>query len=165
LGNIVPTEIDNYFRFREIRGFVHDPGAAMQGGVGGHAGLFSNANDVAKIMQMFLQKGFYGARRYFSEASFDRFNTCYFCEEDNRRGVGFDKPQLEEVGPTCDCVSMTSFGHSGYTGTFTWADPEEEIVYVFLSNRTYPDDKNRDLINYDIRSEIQRVIYEAILKE
>lgn len=162
---IVPTEIDTYFRFRELKGFVHDPGAAMQGGIGGHAGLFSNANDVAKMMQMYLQKGYYGGRRFFSEAAFDRFNNCYFCQENNRRGLGFDKPQLEDSGPTCNCVSMTSFGHSGYTGTFTWADPEEAIIYVFLSNRTYPDDKNSDLVTYDIRSEIQRVIYEALIDE
>ena len=159
---IVPTEIDSYFRFQEMRGFVHDPGAAMLGGVAGHAGLFANANDVAKMMQMYLQKGFYGGKRFFSEASFDRFNTCYFCNDNNRRGLGFDKPQLEESGPTCNCVSMMSFGHSGYTGTFTWADPEEEIIYVFLSNRTYPDDKSSDLVKYNIRSEIQKVIYDAI---
>ncbi len=162
VSSIVPTEIDQYFRFQEIRGFVHDPGAAMLGGVGGHAGLFANANDVAKMMQMFVQKGLYGGKRFFSEASFDRFNTCYFCNENNRRGLGFDKPQLVDPGPTCDCVSMLSFGHSGYTGTFTWADPEEEIIYVFLSNRTYPDDKNTDLVKYSIRSEIQKVIYDAI---
>ncbi|MGB1450839.1 MAG: serine hydrolase, partial [Marinirhabdus sp.] len=79
-----------------------------------------------------------------------------------RRGVGFDKPQLEETGPTCNCVSMRSFGHSGFTGTFTWADPEEEIVYVFLSNRTYPKANNRKLIKSDLRSKIQGAIYEAI---
>ena len=92
----------------------------------------------------------------------DIFNTCYYCEDDVRRGVGFDKPQLGDVGPTCGCVSMTSFGHSGFTGTFTWADPEEEIVYVFLSNRTYPNADNRKLIGSNLRSNIQEVIYEAI---
>jgi len=142
---------------------VHDMGAAMQNGVGGHAGLFSNANDVAKIMQMYLQKGFYGGKRYFKQQTLDKFNTCYFCENNNRRGVGFDKPQLEEIGPTCGCVSMTSFGHSGFTGTYAWADPDEEIVYVFLSNRTYPTAENQLLLSYNIRTEIQRLIYEAII--
>ena len=160
--DIVPTEIDTSFRKQKVHGYVHDQGAAMLGGVSGHAGLFSNANDVAKIMQMYLWKGYYGGKRYFKPETLDIFNTCFYCEEDVRRGVGFDKPQLGDVGPTCGCVSMTSFGHSGFTGTFTWADPEEEIVYVFLSNRTYPDAGNRKLIGSNLRSRIQEAIYEAI---
>ncbi|WP_248722771.1 glycoside hydrolase family 3 N-terminal domain-containing protein [Seonamhaeicola sp. ML3] len=159
---IVPTEIDDYYRHQKVHGFVHDMGAAMQNGVGGHAGVFSNANDVAKIMQMFLQKGYYGGKRYFKPETMEKFNTCYYCEKDNRRGVGFDKPQLEDEGPTCGCVSMTSFGHSGFTGTYAWADPEEEIVYVFLANRTYPQAGKNLLLRENIRTEIQRFIYEAI---
>ncbi|MEL6917433.1 MAG: glycoside hydrolase family 3 N-terminal domain-containing protein, partial [Bacteroidota bacterium] len=143
---LVPSEIDNYYRYDIVHGYVHDMGAAMQGGVGGHAGLFSNANDVAKIMQMYLQGGFYGGHRFFEERTVKKFNTCYFCHKNVRRGVGFDKPQLKEKGPTCGCVSRKSFGHSGFTGTYTWADPEEEIVYVFLSNRTYPTATNRVLV-------------------
>ncbi|MBT8287048.1 MAG: serine hydrolase [Flavobacteriaceae bacterium] len=161
-SQIVPTEMDNYFRYREIRGYVHDMGAAMQDGVGGHAGVFSNANDVAKIMQLFLQKGYYGGKRYFRTQTMDKFNRCYYCENDNRRGIGFDKPQLGEQGPTCGCISMTSFGHSGFTGTYAWADPEEEIVYVFLANRTYPVAGRNRLLRENIRTEIQRLIYEAI---
>ena len=160
--DIVPTEIDDYYRNQEIHGYVHDMGAAMQNGVGGHAGIFSNANDVAKIMQMYLQKGFYGGKRYFKPETMDKFNTCYFCSKDNRRGIGFDKPQLEEEGPTCNCVSMTSFGHSGFTGTYAWADPEKEIVYVFLANRTFPNAGQNLLLKENIRTEIQRLIYEAI---
>jgi len=159
---IVPTEIDDYFRYEKIQGYVHDMGAAMQNGVGGHAGVFSNANDVTKIMQMYLQKGYYGGHRYFKTETIDKFNTCYFCENDNRRGIGFDKPQLEDEGPTCGCISMTSFGHSGFTGTYAWADPEEEIVYVFLANRTYPKAGKNRLLRESIRTEIQRLIYEAI---
>ncbi|RED49524.1 glycoside hydrolase family 3 N-terminal domain-containing protein [Seonamhaeicola aphaedonensis] len=159
---IVPTEVDDYYRHQKVHGFVHDMGAAMQNGVGGHAGIFSNANDVAKIMQMFLQKGFYGGKRYLKPETIDKFNTCYFCENDNRRGVGFDKPQLDEEGPTCGCVSMTSFGHSGFTGTYAWADPEDEIVYIFLANRTYPKAGKNLLLKENIRTEIQRFIYEAI---
>ena len=164
LDNIAPTEIDDYFRFQEIRGTVHDMGAAMQGGIGGHAGLFSNVNDIAKIMQMFIQDGYYGGERYFNKSTIDLFNNCYYCTEDNRRGVGFDKPQIEEDGPTCGCVSMDSFGHSGWTGTYTWADPVENIVYVFLSNRSYPKSDENKLLKNNIRTDIQKLIYESIIK-
>jgi CubicO group peptidase (beta-lactamase class C family) len=163
LKDIVPTEVDDYYRFKTVHGYVHDMGAAMQDGVGGHAGIFSNANDVAKIMQMYLQKGFYGGKRYFKNETVDKFNTCYYCESDNRRGIGFDKPQLGEEGPTCGCISMTSFGHSGFTGTYAWADPEEQIVYIFLANRTYPVAGKNLLLRENIRTEIQRLIYEAII--
>ncbi len=163
--DIVPTEVDDYYRYGKVHGYVHDMGAAMQNGVGGHAGIFSNANDVAKIMQMYLQKGFYGGKRYLKASTLDKFNTCYYCEENNRRGIGFDKPQLGDAGPTCGCLSMTSFGHSGFTGTYAWADPEEEIVYVFLANRTYPNAGRNLLLKRNIRTEIQRFIYEAIEDE
>lgn len=164
LDNIAPTEIDDYFRFQEIRGTVHDMGAAMQGGIGGHAGLFSNVNDIAKIMQMFIQDGEYGGERYLNKSTIDLFNKCYYCSEENRRGVGFDKPQIEEDGPTCGCVSMNSFGHSGWTGTYTWADPDEKIVYVFLSNRSYPNSVENKLLKNNIRTDIQKLIYESIIK-
>jgi beta-N-acetylhexosaminidase len=160
--NIVPTEIDDYYRYQEIQGYVHDMGAAMQNGVGGHAGIFSNANDIAKIMQMYLQKGFYGGKRYLKPETIDKFNTCYYCNKEVRRGIGFDKPQLGKDGPTCGCVSLKSFGHSGFTGTYAWADPEKEIVYVFLANRTYPNAEQNLLLKEGIRTEIQRLIYEAI---
>ncbi|WP_142785955.1 glycoside hydrolase family 3 N-terminal domain-containing protein [Changchengzhania lutea] len=159
---IVPTEEDDYYRFQKVHGYVHDMGAAMQNGVGGHAGVFSNANDLAKIMQMYLQKGYYGGKRYLNPETVDKFNTCYYCDDNNRRGIGFDKPQLGESGPTCGCISMTSFGHSGFTGTYAWADPEEEIVYIFLANRTYPRAGKNLLLKENIRTDIQRLIYEAI---
>lgn len=162
-NNIVPSEVDSYYRYQTIQGFVHDMGAAMQGGVGGHAGLFSNANDVAKIMQMYLQGGYYGGERFLDARTIKKFNTCYFCDKDVRRGVGFDKPQLKDKGPTCGCVSRKSFGHSGFTGTYTWADPEEELVYVFLSNRTYPSASNTLLVKSGLRTRIQRAIYDAII--
>ena len=160
---IVPSEEDDYYRYGTVQGYVHDMGAAMQGGVGGHAGLFSNANDVAKIMQMYLQDGYYGGVRFYDSRTVKKFNTCYFCDQNVRRGVGFDKPQLEQSGPTCGCVSRKSFGHSGFTGTYTWADPEEEIVYVFLSNRTYPSASNTLLVKSALRTRIQQAIYDAIL--
>jgi beta-glucosidase-like glycosyl hydrolase/CubicO group peptidase (beta-lactamase class C family) len=163
-SKIPPTEIDNYFRHQKIQGYVHDMEAAMEGGVGGHAGIFSNSMDVAKMMQLFLQKGNYGNVSYFSSKTFDDFNTCYFCKEGNRRGLGFDKPQLSNPGPTCGCVPMISFGHTGFTGTIAWADPENEIVYVFLSNRTFPESTVNKLSKENIREDIQKVIYEAIVK-
>ncbi len=159
---IIPTEKDNYFRYTTIQGYVHDMCAAMQGGVGGHAGIFATSLDVAKMMQMFLQNGNYGNHQFISKETFNKFNTCYYCKDDNRRGVGFDKPQLGERGPTCGCVSMTSFGHTGFTGTMAWADPEKEIVYVFLSNRTYPEATTNVLSRENIRENIQKIIYESI---
>ncbi|APZ46592.1 beta-N-acetylglucosaminidase [Polaribacter reichenbachii] len=161
---IVPSEKDDYFRNQLLQGNVHDMGAAMLGGVAGHAGLFANANDVAKVMQMYLQKGFYGGRRYIKSETIDKFNHRYYQDKKVRRGLGFDKPQLNpDVKATCGCVSDESFGHSGFTGTFTWADPESEIVYVFLSNRVYPTMKNRGLVKENIRTEIQQIIQDAII--
>ena len=163
LTQIVPTEYDMTFRKQLIQGDVHDPGAAMMGGVGGHAGLFSNARDLVALMQMYLNMGEYGGKRYISEATMKEFTRCQFCANDNRRGLGFDKPVPKgEGGPTCDCVSLLSFGHTGFTGTMAWADPEKQIVYVFLSNRVYPDAENRKLLKMDVRTRIQEVIYDAI---
>ncbi len=160
---IVPSENDNYYRYQTVQGYVHDMGAAMQGGVGGHAGLFSNANDVAKIMQMYLQEGYYGGDRFLDARTVKMFNTCYFCDQKVRRGIGFDKPELNGGGPACECVSRKSFGHSGFTGTYTWADPDKELVYVFLSNRTYPSATNTLLVKTGLRTRIQKAIYEAII--
>ena len=165
-NNIAPTEIDEYFRYKEINGYVHDMAAAMFGGISSHAGLFGNSINVAKVMQMYIQDGNYGNEQILKSETINLFNNCYYCEEDNRRGVGFDKPQLEEEGPTCGCVSMDSFGHSGWTGTFAWADPEQEIVYIFLSNRSYPSGESAGkskLVKEDIRSKIQEVIYKSII--
>jgi beta-glucosidase-like glycosyl hydrolase/CubicO group peptidase (beta-lactamase class C family) len=159
---IAPTEDDKTYRFETIQGTVHDQGAAMLGGVGGHAGLFSNANDLAKLMQLYLQYGYYGGQQIIDSATLAEFVRCQFCEKNNRRGAGFDKPTGTESGPTCNCVTMLSFGHTGFTGTIAWVDPEEEIVYVFLSNRTYPNAENRKLIEMDTRADIQEVIYNSL---
>lgn len=165
MSRIAPTEIDTYFRYQTLQGYAHDMAAAMEGGVGGHAGVFSTALDMAKIMQLYLQKGEYGGKRYFSKKTFEDFNTCYFCPEGNRRGIGFDKPQLGTAGPTCGCASMTSFGHTGFTGTMAWADPEQEIVYIFLSNRTFPDGNAPNALSKNsVRENIQQAIYDAILQ-
>jgi len=165
ITSIPPTENDNYFRYETIQGYVHDMEAAMEGGVAGHAGLFSNTLDVAKMMQLYLQKGYYGGIQYFSANTFDVFNTCYFCKDGNRRGLGFDKPQLGKEGPTCGCVPMSSFGHTGFTGGIAWADPENELVYIFLSNRTFPDSNaTNKLSRENIREDIQKVIQNALYK-
>ena len=158
---IVPTENDYEFRIQLLKGDVHDMGAAMFGGIGGHAGLFSNANDLAKIMQLYLNKGIYGDEFYFSSEIIDEFTKCQFCQEENRRGLGFDKPALEnqEGGPTCKCVSELSYGHSGFTGTLAWADPETQIIYIFLSNRIHPNSDNKKLLDLNVRTDIMEQIF------
>jgi beta-glucosidase-like glycosyl hydrolase/CubicO group peptidase (beta-lactamase class C family) len=163
-NRIVPTEIDRFYRRQLLHGYVHDQGAATLGGVNANAGLFSNANDVAKMMQLYLQNGYYGGKRYFEDGTLEKFNKRYFEDDGVRRGLGFDKPQIDEdIKATCGCVSGKSFGHSGYTGTYTWADPETQLVYVFLSNRVYPTADNGKLVTQNIRTEVQRLIQEAII--
>ena len=152
------------FRRHLLKGNVNDMGAAMQGGVGGHAGLFSNANDLAKLMQMYVQKGEYGGERYFSEGLIMEFIRCQFPENDNRRGAGFDRPALadQEGGPASKNAGEFGFGHSGFTGVLAWADVEFNLVYIFLSNRIHPDASNDKLLKMNIRTEIMRVIYESL---
>lgn len=160
---IAPTEIDDYYRHQILRGDVHDMGAGMMNGVSGNAGLFSNSNDVAKMMQMYLQKGFYGGKRYFESKTIDKFNHRYYEKDSIRRGLGFDKPSLDpEIKASSKYASANSFGHSGFTGTFAWADPDNGLLYVFLSNRVYPVMSNNKLIEKDIRSEIHNLIYQAV---
>ena len=161
IDRIVPTENDYEFRSQLLKGDVHDMGAAMFGGIGGHAGLFSNANDLAKIMQLYINKGIYGGEFYFSSEIIDEYTKCQFCQEENRRGLGFDKPALEnqEGGPTCKCVSELSYGHSGFTGTLAWADPETQIIYIFLSNRIHPNSDNKKLLDLNVRTDIMEQIF------
>lgn len=160
---IVPTENDMVFRRQLVHGHVHDPGAAMLGGVAGHAGLFSNANDLAKLMQMYLNNGEYGGRRYLDSATLVEYTRCQFCENENRRAMGFDRPlEGEEEGPATREASPRSYGHSGFTGTLVWMDPEYDLLYVFLSNRVFPDQDNTTLITMDVRTNIQQVLYRAI---
>lgn len=161
---ILPTENDTVWRKQLIHGYVHDQGAAMMGGVAGHAGVFSNANDLAKIMQMYLNKGTYGGERYIEEKTVEEFTKCRFCINGNRRGLGFDRPEVSGKGTPCDCVSLLSYGHTGFTGTMAWMDPENGLLYIFLSNRVYPDAENRLLMSKDIRGRIQQVFYDAIGK-
>ncbi|MGB0348354.1 MAG: glycoside hydrolase family 3 N-terminal domain-containing protein [Schleiferiaceae bacterium] len=163
LDELVPTEEDGYWRKTTVHGRVHDMGAAMLGGVAGHAGLFANTNDLAKMMQMYLNGGYYGGVRYFQESTIAKFSSCAFCEIDNRRGLGFDKKQLDDgPGPSCACASDMSFGHTGFTGTMVWMDPKEGLLYIFLSNRTYPDAENGKLSTLDVRTNIQGYLYDAL---
>ncbi|MFK8037223.1 MAG: glycoside hydrolase family 3 N-terminal domain-containing protein [Crocinitomicaceae bacterium] len=162
LSEITPTENDTIFRQQLIHGYVHDPGAAMLGGVGGHAGLFSNALDLGILMYTLINNGKYGGEQILDSAIISDFTKCQFCPT-NRRGAGFDKPVRSlNGGPTCPQVSLESFGHSGFTGTITWADPEHNIVYVFLSNRVYPDANNWLITKKNIRTDIQNAIYNAV---
>lgn len=164
-NRITPTELDRTYRNQLIHGDVHDPGAAMLGGVGGHAGLFSNANDLGILMQMYLNGGTYGEEQFIDSTILADYIRCQYCDNNNRRGAGFDKPLRESGnGPSCGCTDKEAFGHQGFTGTVTWADPMEEVVYVFLSNRVYPSANNRKLAQMDIRTNIQQAFYDAINK-
>ena len=168
IERIIPTEDDEFFRFEVVRGFVHDEGAAMMGGVSGNAGLFGSAKDLAKIFQMYLQKGYYGGKRYISEETIEEFTRIQFPENENRRGLGFDKPfidneknKLRDAYPAID-ASKNSFGHSGFTGTFVWADPDNDLLFIFLSNRVYPTRENGKLYNLNIRTTMHQKIYDKI---
>jgi len=158
---IAPTENDLLFRKSLLIGYVHDQGAAMHGGIAGHAGLFSNANDLGKLYQMLLQKGSYGGVRYFKPETVEFFTNKQF--EKSRRGLGWDKPTLNDTnGSTSRYSSARTFGHTGFTGTCVWVDPEFNLVYVFLSNRVNPVAENNKLINDNVRPRIHDVIYQAI---
>jgi len=166
LSRIAPTEDDKIFRGQLVHGHVHDPGSAMLGGVSGHAGLFSDANDLGIIGQMLLQGGTYGAESYIKPETIKEFTERQFPLNDNRRGIGFDKPlpEYSTEGPACKSASAASFGHSGFTGTYIWVDPESGLVFVFLSNRVYPDAENNKLSGMNIRAKIHQVFYDAIGK-
>ncbi|MCG8697831.1 MAG: serine hydrolase, partial [Bacteroidales bacterium] len=164
--DIAPTENDVYFRKQVVRGYVHDPAAAMMGGASGHAGLFSNANDLAKLMQMYMNGGRYGSYEFLKEETIQEFIERKNWENENRRGLGFDKPTPDstKATPTCESASYSSYGHTGFTGTATWADPETGILYVFLSNRVYPDAVDNKLLKLDVRTNIQEVLYKALIQ-
>lgn len=164
LQRIPPTELDTAFRKQLVHGFVHDQAAAMLGGVAGHAGLFGKSADVAAMMQMFLQKGYYGGRQYIDPKIVVEFTRQQFPFNQNRRGMGFDKPlpEYSPQGPVCRAASLESFGHSGFTGTYAWADPKNGLVYVFLSNRIHPDANNRKLTQMDLRTKIHQAMYDIL---
>ena len=161
VDRIAPTEKDTYFRNSLICGTVHDQGAAMFGGIAGHAGIFSNATDLAILAQMNLQDGYYGGTRYLQEGTIKKFTTQQSSR--NRRGLGWDKPERNgKINPTSRYASAKSFGHTGFTGTAVWVDPEFGLVYVFLSNRIHPKANNSKLIKSNIRTRIQDAIYDSM---
>ena len=163
LEDIAPTELDTLFRKTHVRGTVHDPGAAMMGGVSGHAGLFSDAHDLAMLMEVLRHGGTRKGLCLVQPSTWAEFNQRAFPEEDNRRGIGWDKPGLKpDTGASGDAGSWSSFGHSGFTGTLAWSDPEGEWTVVFLSNRINPDPENRTLISEDIRTKALSIVQEAL---
>jgi CubicO group peptidase (beta-lactamase class C family) len=168
ISQIVPTEQDDLFRNELIQGFVHDEGAAMMGGVSGNAGLFATTNDLAKMMQLYLQNGYYGGQNYIAAASIAEFTKVQYPERQNRRGLGFDKPFINNylyrqhnAYPAPD-ASPESYGHGGFTGTFTWADPKKQILFIFMANRIHPSRKNILLSELNIRSDMLQAIYDSI---
>jgi CubicO group peptidase (beta-lactamase class C family) len=164
---IAPTEYDSLFRKQLVHGTVHDESAATLGGYSGNAGLFATAGDLLKLMEMYRRMGSYGGEQIIPEEVLRQYTSYQFPDEKNRRGLGFDKPLLDEKDGTagdypCPGATPSSFGHSGFTGTFVWVDPEKEITYVFLSNRVYPTRENNLLSEMDIRTSILQGIYDAI---
>ncbi|MDR0427953.1 MAG: serine hydrolase [Dysgonamonadaceae bacterium] len=160
-NTIAPTEHDEFFRNQILIGFPHDEAAAVQGGVSGNAGLFSNANDLAKLLQMFLNDGEYGGERYISKETALLFTQTK--SNRSRRGLAFDKPdKKKEVGTTSERASAETYGHTGYTGTCFWVDPKENLIFIFLSNRIYPSRTHTQLMELKIRPRIHDIIYESI---
>ncbi|MBD8387304.1 glycoside hydrolase family 3 N-terminal domain-containing protein [Dysgonomonas sp. BGC7] len=163
-NRIVPTEKDDFLRKQLLQGYVHDEGAAFMGGVSGNAGLFSNANDLAKLYQMWLNKGTYGGERYLSEKTCQLFTTTK--SSSSRRGLGFDKPEMRtnKSGPTSISTPASTYGHTGFTGTCFWVDPDNDLIYIFLSNRVNEKRTHKQLMTLGIRQRIQEEIYKALRK-
>lgn len=165
---VVPTEYDSVYRHDLTRGWVHDENASLMGGISGNAGLFGTAEDLSVLMQLYANYGTWEGRRLLDSATVKEFARVQFSENGNRRGLGFDKPlpgnaglSPEEAYPAPG-ASPGSFGHSGFTGTFVWADPENQLVYIFLSNRVYPSREHRGLYTLGLRTRVQQVFYEAL---
>jgi len=168
IPQIAPTEDDQTFRKELLQGFVHDEMAAVLGGVSGNAGLFSNANDLAKVMQMYLQLGYYGGTQYISPETIKEFTKVQFPQSSNHRALGFDKPNPGISGekkkfPATD-ASPESYGHTGFTGTFVWMDPENQLLFIFLSNRVCPNRRHSAISDLNFRSTMHQAIYDAIKK-
>jgi len=162
LSRITPTERDSFFRYQTLHGVVHDETAAMRGGISGNAGLFGNSHDLSKLLQLYLNGGYYGGYRFLADSTLKTFSTQQF--DGNRRGLGFDKPLLTnpERGYVAPAASKSSYGHSGYTGTMWWVDPEKELVFIFLSNRVHPTRKRRGIYQLNIRPSVHEVFYRVL---
>jgi CubicO group peptidase (beta-lactamase class C family) len=170
LSRIVPTEYDSLFRRQQLHGTVHDEGAAMLGGISGHAGLFATSNDLMKLMELYRRMGNYAGEQIIGKDVLERYTRVQFPENNNKRGLGFDKPPLNNAElPAKDAwparsASAASFGHTGYTGTFVWVDPEKDLSFVFLSNRVYPTRNNNLISELNIRPQILQAVYDSILE-
>ncbi|MPN16300.1 hypothetical protein SDC9_163638 [bioreactor metagenome] len=162
IDRIPPTEEDPFFRKQLVRGYVHDEGAALFGGISGNAGLFSNANDLAKLYQMWLNGGEYGGERYLSEETVRLFTTTK--SSISRRGLGFDKPDPanSQYSPTSPGAPIEVYGHTGFTGTIFWVDPVHNMIYIFLSNRVNPARSPNRLSTLSTRERIQEELYLAL---
>lgn len=166
---ILPTEVDENFRNAMVHGYVHDESAALLGGISGNAGVFANAESMAKILQMLLNGGEYGNRRYLKKKTIKEWTSCQYPENDNRRGLGFDRPIFEN-SPELSILdsypspsaSQKSWGHTGFTGTMFWVDPEEDLIFIFLSNRVYPDRAIDSMGKLSTRTRCQEAAYKAI---
>ncbi|MCB0836845.1 MAG: serine hydrolase [Bacteroidetes bacterium] len=158
-----PTEADTVWRNAIIQGFVHDPASAIIGGVAGHAGLFSNVYDLAKILLMVKNEGIYGGQRYFNPETIREFTKKQLSY--NRKGLGWDKPEYEshKTHPTSLYASSETYGHTGFTGTCVWVDPKYDLIYIFLSNRTFPYASNKILLRENVRTQIMDVIYGSMI--
>ena len=162
-NSIAPTELDQHYRHRLVRGVVHDENAYAMGGISGHAGVFSTADDVAKILQMLLDGGVYKGKRYLKAETIAMFNQRHYAMQGCRRGLGFDKPLLHgSGGSACDEASQNSYGHTGFTGTMVWVDPDCGLIYVFLSNRVYPKANPNKLAQMNIRTQVQSELYHGL---
>lgn len=167
VNDIVPTEVDSLFRKTLVKGWVHDENAALKGGVSGNAGLFGTADDLAKLMLFYQNYGNVDGHQLISTETVKEFTEVQFRENENRRGLGFDKPYLNNAElPLAEAypsplVSPKSFGHTGFTGTFVWADPEKKLTFIFLSNRVYPSRDHQSLYSLGIREALQDVFYRA----
>jgi CubicO group peptidase (beta-lactamase class C family) len=164
LHNIAASEVDNYYRHELIQGSVHDEGASVMGGIAGHAGLFSNASDLAKLYLMLLNKGSWNEKNYFNQSTIDLFTA--YNTDNSRRGLGFDKPEKNNATSKdpypCLSASPSTYGHTGFTGTCVWADPEKELLFIFLSNRVYPSRDNKAFSELNLRAKIQDAIYASL---
>ncbi|WP_317195473.1 glycoside hydrolase family 3 N-terminal domain-containing protein [Rufibacter psychrotolerans] len=165
LSRIVPTEVDTLFRKQLLHGTVHDEGAAMLGGISGHAGLFGNANDLAKVMQLYLNDGIYAGKRIIADNVVSTFSKCQFCP-DNYRALGFDRPSKPGTvnGNAAQSAPAESFGHTGFTGIYSWVDPVNDLVYIFLSNRVHPTRESSVLSKLNTRTKVMQVVYDAMAK-
>ena len=161
LARIVPTEFDSAFRRQLLHGTVHDEGAALLGGLSGHAGLFGDANDVAKLAQTYAWGGRYGGQQLFDKEILANWTSCQFCP-DNRRALAFDRPAANPAVNSAKSASQSSYGHTGFTGTYFWVEPKEELVVVLLTNRVHPSRNNNKLTELSVRSSLLQLVIEAV---